>query len=202
MPRTKDQVGNNSVCWESGESSNLVQRFLNTVHERELKQSIYQVISLQTWKKVSAMPFLFSTWLDGTGIDASVHQASYFHVLSGVIKEFHFRNYIIFLEMGKSVNIFKILLSVSLNKYSNGRKKWWHFGGRWVPGDKHTSWCSCFDEERIATRLGVFIFHISSCHHLSRRYYQEIGTEYDVFLSQTEICCLSRSLNWTWRQRK
>lgn len=57
MPRTKDQVGNNSVCWESGESSNLVQRFLNTVHERELKQSIYQVISLQTWKKVGAMQF-------------------------------------------------------------------------------------------------------------------------------------------------
>lgn len=41
MPRTKDQVGNNSVCWENGESNNLVQRFLNTVLERELKQSIY-----------------------------------------------------------------------------------------------------------------------------------------------------------------
>lgn len=41
MPRTKDQVGNNSVCRERGESSNLVQRFLNTIHERELRQCLY-----------------------------------------------------------------------------------------------------------------------------------------------------------------
>lgn len=51
------------------------------------------------------------------------------------------------------------------------------------------------------TSLCLFIFRMSSYHQLSKRYCQEIGTEY-VFLSQTETCCFSRGLNWIWRQRK
>lgn len=120
-------MGNNSVCWESGDSSSLVQRFLSMVHERELRQWFCPMIPFQ--KKMSALLFLFSMQLDETWC-LSLHQASCFRVLSLMLpKNFILQKVFI---LG---HILETHLQISLlsKKHSNGRKQWLLPESRCVP---------------------------------------------------------------------
>lgn len=118
----KHRVGNNSVCWGSGDSSSLVQRFLSMVHERELRQCFCPMVSFQ--KIMSALQFLFSMQLDETWC-LSLPQASCFHVLSDVTKEFHFTKRIHFrTHFGNCKECQHLQNSLLSKQHSNGRKQW------------------------------------------------------------------------------
>lgn len=86
-------MGNNGVCWGSGESSGLVQRFLNMARER-IEASV-KCYYFRVRKKMGTMSFLFSMRMKETVGDSQCVKLHVF--MSDVIKgEFHFRKSILF----------------------------------------------------------------------------------------------------------
>lgn len=156
----KHRMGNNSVCWGSGDSSSLVQRFLSMVYKRELRQCFCPMIPFQ--KKMSALQFLFSMQLDKTWC-LSLPQASCFHVLSDVTKEFHFTKRIHFrTHLGNCKECQHLQHALLSKKHSNGRKQWLLPESRCAPVMSGTYDFSCFDEDRKATHHCALLLSISA----------------------------------------
>lgn len=113
--------------------------------------------------------------------------ASYFNVLSDVIKKFHLR----VLWKLETLKISKYFFSFCFIGHTQMEGKIIDTHGQMV----HL-WCrltvcfSCFMRKRLPHAIVPHFFHISSFY-LFKRYWQEIGIKSDIFLHQTEFADFS-----------